>query len=568
MRVHTSSTGLDAAALVPGEDIVLTLDEAHGLDLPHGALAHDHLDMELRAEVDAATLEAASAWSREREEAFTVDGIRLPWIWQEVAFTRFVTPAIRDTVGIVRAVREHGVRRLELADADAQTQLIARAAADAAGIEVAPKPVRSRDAAPLIDEAPPASALTRARRAAIHSVTQFGFPTVLRSGSVLFLSYWPTVPLFDRLLSEPGGRPAVSLQNRPPSPARSLRAALRGGWVGMPGPRDRAAGRRGAERILGAAGNAPRVEAMGVDVGPVIHAGMVELALSRAADDLANAAFFRRVFRRGRVRQLVVAYDVEPHSRLVVSLAREAGIPSLLVEHGAYVLPRTVTDMEVSDELAIWSEHVAPSFHRNGRPVHEVGFPLSCDPPRWGPLPAGRQDPRVVVVGQSWDPYTMRIDRRNRMRHDYVALEQLRERLPRARVVLRPHPLDPLRASEDLQRRFAEMAVEIDAASDIHDLLRGCDLCIGSASTATFQAALEGVPVIALNVTGFEWAWPLGGETTVPVAHSGEELGRLLERFAAGELLPGQDDLVRAVGADRRDTTERLLERIATGATA
>jgi hypothetical protein len=52
----------------------------------------------------------------------------------------------------------------------------------------------------------------------------------------------------------------------------------------------------------------------------------------------------------------------------------------------------------------------------------------------------------------------------------------------------------------------------------------------------------------------------------VPLARSGEELGRLLDRFAAGESLPGQDDLVRALGAGRKDVTERLLERIGAAA--
>src|SRR2546430_3827026 len=137
MRVHTSSTGLDAGALVPGRDLVLALDEAHGIDLPHGVLAHDHLDMDARREVDAATLTSIAAWRAARDPAFTVDGVCLPWIWEEDVYTAIATPSIRDAAGIVRAVREHGARRLELADGDARTRMIAEAAAAAAGIEVA-----------------------------------------------------------------------------------------------------------------------------------------------------------------------------------------------------------------------------------------------------------------------------------------------------------------------------------------------------------------------------------------------------------------------------------------------
>jgi hypothetical protein len=108
MRVHTSSTGLDVGALVPGRDLVLAIDETHGLDLPAGVLAHDHLDMEARAEVDAATLTAFAAWREACDPAFTIDGICLPWIWEEYVYTQFLTASIRDALGIARGARAAG----------------------------------------------------------------------------------------------------------------------------------------------------------------------------------------------------------------------------------------------------------------------------------------------------------------------------------------------------------------------------------------------------------------------------------------------------------------------------
>jgi hypothetical protein len=83
------------------------------------------------------------------------------------------------------------------------------------------------------------------------------------------------------------------------------------------------------------------------------------------------------------------------------------------------------------------------------------------------------------------------------------------------------------------------------------------------ASTATVQTALVGTPVIVLNVFGFDWAWPLGGDSEVPVARSADELAGWLKRWAAGETLPGREDLLGALGAGRPDPTGALLRLVA-----
>ncbi len=79
--------------------------------------------------------------------------------------------------------------------------------------------------------------------------------------------------------------------------------------------------------------------------------------------------------------------------------------------------------------------------------------------------------------------------------------------------MLRPHPSAGRHAEDELAARFPTTSFEVDRASTIRELLAGCDLCIGTITTATLQAALVGTPVIALNLMGFEWRLPLGGAT-------------------------------------------------------
>jgi len=207
-------------------------------------------------------------------------------------------------------------------------------------------------------------------------------------------------------------------------------------------------------------------------------------------------------------------YDAEPFPRLVISLAREASIPTFLLAHGAYLMPETLLDMESGDAVAVYSEAVAVPGMRRDRPVHVVGYPLLYREPD---RRARANPPRVVVLGQNGHPYTSRFDERLVPRHYRVALAALRASLPGAEIVLRPHPsqdLGPIRAT---LADFAPARTEIDASSPLDGLLASADLCIGSLSTATLQAALQGTEVVVLNVTGFTWTWPLGGDTPVPI---------------------------------------------------
>src|SRR5690348_1406848 len=114
MRIHTSSAGMDVARLEPGADLVLAIEDAQGADLREGVLAHDHLDLEARRQVDSATLGAIATWRELHDEPLTVEGVCLPWMWELPLLIAF-NPVIRDAAGLSRAVAKYQPDRLELA---------------------------------------------------------------------------------------------------------------------------------------------------------------------------------------------------------------------------------------------------------------------------------------------------------------------------------------------------------------------------------------------------------------------------------------------------------------------
>jgi hypothetical protein len=389
-----------------------------------------------------------------------------------------------------------------------------------------------------------------------------GIPTRLRPGCVLFVSYWPLLALLDRMLADPGRRPAVLSQRLPADPRRSARAAMRGGWVGSAGPIERRRARRAATAALrrASAATAPQLRAFGLDLGEAARAEVLAIARERATGDLAMAATLRRAFAGARPAAVLSAWDVEPLARLVTVAAQAAGIRTIALAHGAFLLPQTLVDLDLCDEVLLWSEAVAPPITDRDRPIHVVGYPeprAAAPPTR--PAPPDRA-PRVLVLAQPTLPGMGLTSPRIAMRHYATAVDALLAWRPETRIVLRPHPSAGLDAEHALIARHPGTHLQIDRASTILDALAACDLCIGTITTATLQAALVGTPVVALNSMGFEWAWPLGGETTVPVACDRDELTACLERYDRAPL-PGRDDLLAALGADPAgdDPTGRML---------
>src|SRR5262249_17902507 len=154
--------------------------------------------------------------------------------------------------------------------------------------------------------------------------------------------------------------------------------------------------------------------------------GIRRLAAERAAADLANASFLRSAFRRARPAAVVVPFDVGPEHRLTVRAAQEAGIPTLVVQHGAYLEQSVVGDLQRADSVAIWSAAAGPGLGARTNGGQVVGYP--------GALPIRR--PRdaapytIAVLGQGIERWTSVIDARLELRHYTTAVEAVLTAVP------------------------------------------------------------------------------------------------------------------------------------------
>ncbi len=555
IRLHRCSAGLELQALRAGRDILLAVDPAHGLELPRGTLIDDYLDLELRAGIDAAAAEALRRWRDVHDGPLTGEGICLPWLWEIELYASVFLPAAREAVGLRQALAAHGWPAVELpTDDESLGELV-----EAAGGSVAPTGHPGPPAAP--QRAPERADLAKRLRAAVIAAARYtGLPSLLRRRAVVVWGYWQMAPLVDRMLANRRLDPALAVQALPPGSGRSLRMAARGGWVGLPGPLQRRAAARLAARLREEIVAIP-LDLLDCALGKLIYPAACRFVAERAAHDLADARLLGGRFRRSEVGAIVVPFDVVPETRLLVKIAQSFAIPTIVVQHGGYLEAERFPDLRVADTVALWSEAALPAVGERADHASIVGYPGAVQPRR---KPRARSPYTITVLGDgAWRVSTLR-DGRIMQQHYLAAIEGSAKAVPEPLIVLRPHPSFAAGAAEAICERYPHLRIEVDRTTTILELLARSDVCIGTYSTASLQAALVDTPTVVLNLGGTDFPWPLGGKTTVPVAHSRDELASILERLVAGEGgQGGREELLAALGVVPGDAIERVHELIA-----
>ena len=199
---------------------------------------------------------------------------------------------------------------------------------------------------------------------------------------------------------------------------------------------------------------------------------------------------------------------------------------------------------------AIYSEAVGVPGMRRDRSVHAVGYPL---PSRSPPSPCSqRARPASGGPRPERPPLHLAIQRARGAPALPGGPAGLARALPGAEVVLRPHPSQDLRP---VHRAIEAVAGVSDPASiparRYDPLLAGSRPVHREPEHRDVPGRDCGTPVAVLNVTGFDWTWPLGGDTPVPVATRRPNWRRCCGAGEAAEW-PGQRAAAGARGGRAR----------------
>jgi hypothetical protein len=268
-----------------------------------------------------------------------------------------------------------------------------------------------------------------------------------------------------------------------------------------------------------------------------------------AMDELARIALGAAALlsaARGLDAALLAAFDeIGTWARILPAVGRRTGIPSLDLPHAEAADPIAIAGAEY-DRWAVYGPRAAAVLRQAGVPDARI---VSIGAPRFDPLvealaggPAGREGSGRVVFAAQYVTGQMTAEAH---RACYAAAVSTAAALAPATLVVVPHPAEPPGSAAALAAESAAppgVELRIAGAGALHDELPSAELLVTGWSNSIFEAAIAGVPAIAVNP---------GGVAPVDFAADGLALGAATPDEAASAAAALRDP------ATRRDTVER-----------
>ena len=240
----------------------------------------------------------------------------------------------------------------------------------------------------------------------------------------------------------------------------------------------------------------------------------LQAILQERLPELASlVASFMVALQGERIDVVVLANDQDLPGRLLVSVARQLGIPSLVVDHGLTCdiqQPRGFLEVH-ADRMANWGEGNRQLMLRHGVAPERLvvtGAPMfeaELRAPRMPKAALCRRlgiDPRMQIVVYAGHPDDLGYTSRDWDQAELIArLDQAVQGIPDVRLVVRPHPSDrAMSFAHLLQERGSVAAVTREV--NLYHLLANCDLLVTETSTVGLEAMLFDKPVLVVNLRG------------------------------------------------------------------
>ncbi len=241
----------------------------------------------------------------------------------------------------------------------------------------------------------------------------------------------------------------------------------------------------------------------------------------------------------GKVRAVLAAQDYIPHMRCRILASHRLGIPTILVQHGAFLSLRPGgrgnRNHYFADHSLVWSRETARDLERWGlkRPTHVIGWPQAAsdqaraEVARRAQAPADPSRPWVILAsGTGSDTAEVPYEMGEVFLRD--ALSAVRAFAPEAPIVLKGHPFHD---KADRLKAFCaglgigNVTIVVDTA-DMWALAGTARGIVGTTSTSTLCALALGVPVVVYYPAAESpWYDRFAG---VPVARTREQLEHAL----------------------------------------
>lgn len=278
---------------------------------------------------------------------------------------------------------------------------------------------------------------------------------------------------------------------------------------------------------------------------------------------------------------VVVPSDTFFYVRSAPAAAHALGVPFLVAQKettiSAHAMREHALELRrfappLADRMVVCSERHKRFWVRAGGAGDRIEvtgqprFDFYRDPARWpGNVPFGEDGHTVLFLSYATDAYfpgestAMGGWRALRLQTERRLFELARRGW---RVLVKPHPQQPLESLRDLRRRAGELwgrrVFLVDAQADVRRLIVAADVTVGFQSTALFEAMLAGRPVV---YTGWDETATALGDELIPFQRWGAEIVvvRDAKELPAAVVAARGEHCEAEVLRSRREIAERYL---------
>jgi hypothetical protein len=303
-------------------------------------------------------------------------------------------------------------------------------------------------------------------------------------------------------------------------------------------------------------------------LAPAVCAWLLPLARQLLPLHASEAIQIGRHLDHVRPLGVVLDQDGTPFSRAVVVAARQRGVQTTIVQHGAPFIRFGFAPL-VADRFCAWGQTSVDQLQSWDVPREQICITGTAMPMPTRAGSGAPSKPPCFVLLATLAPADSRPDAVNYHLTSATFSAMIRGALasvakwPGAKLLIKLHPRD-LRSPviRAIAAEFDRAAIKIVTRGSLAEVLRGADCVLSCASSAGIEAAAGGWPVIQLMPQGSRdllepHPWGLVG-----TARNQAELDELIAKSFAGRWQPVTAQTQSTIAATGRDAASRIADAV------
>ncbi len=253
---------------------------------------------------------------------------------------------------------------------------------------------------------------------------------------------------------------------------------------------------------------------------PSIKNNFIEMCSKRFNEYIERFFLVRKLFKKLNVACILILYDTAPEEKIIIHLAKEFGIPGIILQHGGIFTKRD-TEMlvpllpfipPIGIKHGLWGKDTANIFSQLGVKHEDI---ILMGNPRYDELFQMKNkcmNKGTILIGSSLlaELAYSRLNSNEMIKFENIFRDicRISFNVPNKKLIVKLHPHQHS-SSYDIKKIVNEIdsSIPIYRTNNIADLIRDCDVFVYIGfSTALLEAMILGKPTITFKI-GPDWEY-------------------------------------------------------------